>query len=191
MLKQCLFATPTTAKRPAAHHCHLASCLLPTLLAPTPPSRPPVTGYWIGTQDDALLFQAAKDTTWGDLGGYTDWASDETYKAFKVSHPTLCACSCMQLHAHAHARICYLQAPACAPKRPMRMQAHAPPCAPMRRHAHPCAPMHPHAPQHSPAYEHTPTPPTPHRPGRLPSPATRPSPSTAACACSTTSPPKA
>ncbi|KAF8059689.1 hypothetical protein HT031_005097 [Scenedesmus sp. PABB004] len=37
-----------------------------------------VNGYWIGQQNDGLLF-GAKDTTWGDIAGYTD-----CYKSFKV-----------------------------------------------------------------------------------------------------------
>ena len=42
-----------------------------------------VSGYWVGQQNDALLF-GAKDDTWGDIGGLTDWKDVEQYKAFKV-----------------------------------------------------------------------------------------------------------
>ena len=42
-----------------------------------------VSGYWTGQQNDALLF-GAKDNTWGDLGGLTDWKTVEDYKSFKV-----------------------------------------------------------------------------------------------------------
>ncbi|GBF92824.1 hypothetical protein Rsub_05443 [Raphidocelis subcapitata] len=39
--------------------------------------------YWVGQQDDALLFSTASDSTWADLGGYTDWPDADTYKVFK------------------------------------------------------------------------------------------------------------
>ncbi|WIA42534.1 hypothetical protein OEZ86_008517 [Tetradesmus obliquus] len=42
-----------------------------------------VNGFWIGQQNDGLLF-GSKDDTWGDIGGYTDWASVDIYKSFKV-----------------------------------------------------------------------------------------------------------
>ncbi|KAI8469079.1 MAG: hypothetical protein J3K34DRAFT_522447 [Monoraphidium minutum] len=42
-----------------------------------------VTSYWLGAQDDDLLFSPTKDATWADVGGYTDFASADLYNAFK------------------------------------------------------------------------------------------------------------
>ena len=47
-----------------------------------------VTNYWVGQQNDGLLF-GKKDDTWGDIGGYTDWSTVPAYKSFKVSKATL------------------------------------------------------------------------------------------------------
>jgi hypothetical protein len=56
--------------RPPPRALPLGSCsesCVPLLPCPSPPS------LRVGAQDDALLFQAKKDATWADLGGYTDW----------------------------------------------------------------------------------------------------------------------
>jgi hypothetical protein len=33
-----------------------------------------VTGYWLAPQNDSLIGSLTKDSTWGDITGYTDWA---------------------------------------------------------------------------------------------------------------------
>jgi hypothetical protein len=48
-----------------------------------------VRSYWVGQQNDGLLF-GKKDDTWGDIGGYTDWITVPIYKSFKVSSWSSC-----------------------------------------------------------------------------------------------------